>query len=129
MALSFRIYYGDGSTFSSADGSPFDAPRLGVQSIVGVHRANGRYVVADETAYWWNAEEDRWRGGDRHGEWIYMLRLGPRVVLYGEQVDDDIYNSCVVAAQTDKDFPPRTARGRGDPVIDLSQERSEINHQ
>lgn len=114
MALKFRIIYGDGSTFTDADGSPYDAPRLNVQCIVGPDRHNGRYIVSDKDAYWWEEHQERWRGGDRHGEWIYMLRLGPRVVLYGEQIDDDVYNACIVAALTDPDFPPKTARGRGE---------------
>ena len=70
--------------------------------------------MADKDAYWWVPEEGRWRGGDRHGEFIYMLRLGPRVVIYGEQVADGIYNACVAAAHADQDFPPRTAIGRGE---------------
>ena len=114
MKMRWKIWYGDGSTFSDIDGSPYDAPRLDVQVIVGPDRMTGRYVVSDKDAYWWVPEEQRWRGGDRKGEWIYMLRLGPRVVLYGEQVSDEAYNSCIVAALHDPDFPPKTAIGRGE---------------
>lgn len=114
MRLNWKIFYGGQVTYSDADGSPYDAPRLNVQAIVGPDRNTGRYMVSDKDAYWWIPEEQRWRGGDRHGEWIYMLRLGPRVVLYGEQIDEDEYNSCISAALNDPDFPPKTARGRGE---------------
>lgn len=112
--LRWKIFYGDGSTYSSEDGSPFYAPRLNAQVIVGPDRYTGRYMVSDKDAYWWVIDEERWRGGDRHGEFIYMLRRGPRVVLYGEQIDDDAYNSVISAALDDPDFPPKTARGRGE---------------
>lgn len=113
----WRIFYGDGSRYSDADGSPYDAPRLNVQAIVGFHPQNGRYTVSNKDAYWWEPSQGRWRGGDRHGEWIYMLRLGPRVVLYGEQIGDDEYNACISAALTDQDFPEKTARGRGEEFL------------
>lgn len=111
VTLRWRIYYGDGETFSSDDGSPYDAPRLNVQAIVGPSRSTGRYILSRKDAYWWDIECDRWFGGDRHGEWDYMLHLGPRVVIYGRFIGDDEYNACIVAALNDPDFPPKSARG------------------
>lgn len=108
----WRVFYDNMSTYSDADGSPFYAPRLGVQCIVGADLSVGRYMVSDKDAYWW--EHERWFGGDRRGEWDYLCRLGPRVVLYGRAIPDEQYNSVISAALTDPDFPPKSAWGRGE---------------
>lgn len=116
MSLQWRIYYSGLVSYSSVDGSPYDAPRLGVQCIVGADSQTGRYIVADKDAYWWEPRLERWLGGDRRGEWDYLCRLGPRVVLYGRAVSETEYNACIAAALIDSDFPPKTARGRGEPA-------------
>ena len=110
--MKWKVFYGDGTTFSNLDGSPYDAPRLNVMAIIGPDRFTGRYIVSDKDAYWW--ENDRWFGGDRRGEWDYLCRLGPRVVLYGRSVPDEHYNAVISAALKDPTFPPKTARGRGE---------------
>ena len=112
--IAWRVYYGDMTSFSSADGSPYDAPRLNVQCIAGADPSVGRYMVSDKDAYWWEPELERWFGGDRRGEWDYLCRLGQRVVLYGRAIADDQYNACMAAAKADPDLPPKTARGRGE---------------
>lgn len=114
MSLRWRTFYGDGATFSDADGSPYDAPRLNVQVIVGADPQIGRYIVSDKDAYWWEPEHERWFGGDRRGEWDYLCRLGPRVVLYGRAIGDDAYNRAIAAALSDPDFPSKTAWARGE---------------
>ena len=114
MALAWKIFYGDGSTFTSADGSPYDAPRLGVQCIVGPDPDVGRYTVSDKDAYWWVEKAGRWTGGDRTGERLYMLRERHPVVLFGEWITDPEYNACIAAANADPDFPPKTAWDRGE---------------
>lgn len=112
--LLWRVFYGGSVTYSSADGSPYDTPRLNVQAIVGADPQSGRYLVSDKDAYWWEPRLERWFGGDRRGEWDYLCRLGPRVVLYGRAVSEADYNSCIAAALADPDFSPKTARGRGE---------------
>ena len=112
MSLLWRVYFGDGETFSNADGSPYDAPRLNVMCVVGADPQVGRYIVSDKDAYWW--EHERWFGGDRRGEWDYLCRARQPVVIYGRAVPDEHYNACISAALNDPDFPPKTARGRGE---------------
>ena len=114
--MKFKIFYGDRSTYSDEDGSPFDAPRLNVQCIIGPDLNTGRYIVSDKDAYWWESNLERWFGGDRRGEWDYLCRLGPRVVLYGRAVSEVEYNSIICVALADPDFPPKTARARGEPA-------------
>jgi hypothetical protein len=114
MSLLWKVFYGDGATFSDGDGSPYDAPRLNVMCVVGADLHLGRYMVSDKDAYWW--EHERWFGGDRRGEWDYLCRLGPRAVLYGRAVPDEQYNAAISAALIDPDFPPKTSRGRGETV-------------
>lgn len=117
MSLQWRIWYGDGTTFSSAEGSPYYAPRQNVQVIAGADPLVGRYMAAARDAYWWDISAQRWFGGDRWGEWDYMCQLGPRVVLYGRTVSDDAYNACIAAALADPDFPKKSAIGRAEEFL------------
>ena len=115
MSLRWRVYFGNGSTFSDQDGSPYDAPRLNVMCVVGADPQVGRYMVSDKDAYWWVTLHGRWFGGDRRGEWDYLaFHPGPCVVLYGRAVADEEYNSAIAAALTDPDFPQKSAWGRGE---------------
>lgn len=110
----FKIFYGDGATYSDADGSPWDAPRRNVQAIIGPDKANGRYILAQHDAYWWDEIRRRWFGGDRYGEWDYLDQLGPKVVLRGRFISNEEYASCIAAALNDPDFPPKSARDQGE---------------
>jgi hypothetical protein len=114
MTAQWKIFYGDSSTYSDADGSPYYAPRRNVQVIIGPDAANGRYILAHKESYWWDAYRGRWFGGDRWGEWDYLDQLGPRVVLRGRFVSNDEYAACIAAALTDPAFPPKTARDQGE---------------
>lgn len=117
--LLWRVYFGDGATFSSDDGSPYDAPRLNVMCVVGPDKWTGRYTVSDKDAYWWVPAHGRWYGGDRRGEWDYLaFHPGPCVVIYGRAVSDEQYNLVIAAAETDPDFPMRTAWARGERIVD-----------
>jgi hypothetical protein len=52
------IFYDDGTSFSSEDGDPGDAPRSGVQVIVVKDISCGRYCLAEQNFYCW--EYDQW---------------------------------------------------------------------
>jgi hypothetical protein len=116
MSLRWKIYYAGGESYSDADGSPYDAPRLNVMCVVGADFQVGRYMVSDKDAYWW--EHGRWFGGDRRGEWDHLLHARQPLVLYGRAVPDEVYNAAISAALSDPAFPPKTAIGRGETTGD-----------
>jgi hypothetical protein len=84
--MAWKIYYGDGSTFSSEDGDPFHAPTSNVQVV-----DNDGKLQSGKTAYYWNAETG-WNGCDTPGLWDYLLMYrGPKAVLFGRSIRDEDY--------------------------------------
>lgn len=78
---SWAIYYGDGSVYSSEDGSHWDAPARNVQVIV-VADPDHKWTTVSSTDYYilW---DDRWQGVDWFGLYDYLCEPGPRKVLFG----------------------------------------------
>lgn len=106
----WRIYYTGGQSFSDLDGSPYDAPAIGVQIIVQREPDVGRYFVAQRDFYWWDEARQFWFGGDQAGFYQYLFAAGPRKVLFGTYVTNREYQDCVRFATNDLDFPPKSAR-------------------
>ena len=95
--MRFRIYYGDGSTFS---GDPFDAHPLDVQAIVNEEPSSptGFVVRNGGSAYVWR--EETWWDTDEAGMWDYLLTSrGPKAVLFGRTMRNDPYWAIVARAQ------------------------------
>lgn len=107
--LAWRIYYGDGGTYSSADGDPADAPARGVQAIVQADTQVGRHVLSGFDYYWW---EGTWFGGDLFGLFDYLIEPGPKAVKFGRTVPNDVFERVIRAACDDPDFPRKSARRR-----------------
>lgn len=124
--MKWRIYYGDGSTFSNKDGAPEDAPITNVQVIVQPHRQSGRYwqTARDYYIYW----GDHWVGtdiagvldflADRHwfqwGNEIDSAVLVQRAVRtgcvkLGRTIKKEAFYALLSYANKDPDFPRRTA--------------------
>ena len=59
--MTWIIYYDDGSTYSSDDGPPEDAPVDGVQVIMQALSDGGRRIVQGGDYYWWLGDE--WASG------------------------------------------------------------------
>lgn len=93
MKPDWLIVYGDLSTYSNLDGSPFDAPGRGVLGIVKADPDVGAIVISDCHYYCWR--EAGMSG--RHVGWFgvgktdvlaagltdYLTELGPRKVILG----------------------------------------------
>lgn len=110
------IYYSDGSSFSSDDGGPGDAPRDGVQVIVNRDEGRcGRLFWHGSDFYCW--QEGEWvpRNNDA-GLFDYLRQPGTeKIVLQGRgiryQAFIDIYNRAV----EDKRLPQKDARDHREP--------------
>ncbi len=87
--LRWRIYYGDGSTYS---GDPYWAPTSNVQAIaVGDTAATRGYRIVTSKDACIYAEE-AWWGCDDAGMWDYLLNhKGPKAVIFGRTISPDTY--------------------------------------
>lgn len=112
MAVLWRIYYGDGSTYSNLDGSPFDAPTTNAQGVVHYDAAVGRKIVHRCDVYWYSQAEDCWYGAaDRNliGFWDHIAQRGPKYFLIGRSISDEAFDEVTKAMLVDEDFPPKSA--------------------
>jgi len=109
------IWYDDGSSFSSEDGEPDQAPRWGVLCVAEYSHDHGRVI---------------WHGGDyycyelrsvneRLGEWIrcdlvglidYLTQPGrEKIVLIGRAVPPAAFWAVYRKADSDPRLPPRSS--------------------
>lgn len=107
----WRIYYDDGSTFSSNDGPPEDAPALGVICIAQPDPEVGRHIVSGFDYYWFTYE---WWGGDLFGLFDYLITPGHKTVKFGRTVSNTDFSEIVNRAKTDSGLPEKSARRRNE---------------
>ena len=103
--MNFRVYYADGSTF---DGDAFNAPAMNVLMIVELDKDHGRRIVSGGDYYVWDGQ---WFAVDKEGMFQYLCDAGPRRVLIGRMVDNERWTAIYRRADSDPDFPARTAYG------------------
>lgn len=104
----WKIYYGDGSTFSNEDGEYYMAPTLCVQAIVLGDEDVGRLLIHGFTSYWWLYGE--WFGGDRNGEFQYDIKRGVlKYKVFGETISNKKFDEILKRAMTDDYFPMKSA--------------------
>ena len=120
--VQFKIYYADGTTFT---GSPFNAPALNVILILERSKDNGRRVVSGGDYFVWGTKAERWWSVDRPGMFQYLCDLGPRRVLLGRMVDNDIWNGTWRTAMSDPDFPPKGGTERGEDATMVMKHKAE----
>lgn len=107
MKLRWKVFYGDGSTFSSADGEAQDAPPLDVQAIAQMDPEVGRHVILGprfgKDYYYY--EDGEWYAADIFGLFDYLMRSG--LVKFGRTISNKDFNSIVKRATDDPDFSPK----------------------
>ena len=95
--MTWKIYYADGSTFSSEDGRPEDAPGHGVLAIADKNAANTVHMF---DWYYWRTDVEEWWGSNVHGV-LYQFCKYPditRAIKQGELVQTPQYNEVVKEA-------------------------------
>ena len=109
--LKWRIYYGDGSTFDSNDGSVYDAPGIDVQAVAyhtpDPQHSTGRIPIFRFDFYWWVPETEEWYGGELFGLFDYLVRPGPKKVIFGRTIDTATHQAIVNLACEDPDLERR----------------------
>jgi hypothetical protein len=96
----WKVYYGNGETFSSEDGFPEDAPCGGVICVAWYDEDNRRHL-AHASDYYIYAGEGRWMGCDAAGFWQYMGEPGFKVVKFGRMIGDKAFRSIMSHAMSD----------------------------
>jgi hypothetical protein len=101
----WKIFYGDGSTFSSTDGDLTDAPSTNVQIIVQENESTGHYNQSGSDYYIWR--DDHWWGVDIFGLFDFLMESG--LVKFGRTIESSKFTKVYRQAKDDPDFPPRSA--------------------
>lgn len=108
--MEWKVYYGDGSTFSSRDGTPQRAPGLDVQMIVvSSHDHGWRSVTGDYYVWDYRGGKTRWWGVDLFGLWEYLFtQSGYKCVLAGKMTSNKQFDKISRDAMKDPDFQKKT---------------------
>jgi hypothetical protein len=142
--LRWRIYYGDESTFDNLIGEPTDAPSWNVQAIVQPHIESGRYAICLYDYYiyregrWFGVDiaglvdylleigfiRIGYSGRkvvERSGDWVeiddfdlILLIAEDGLVKMGRMLRKEHFTKIYHKAETDPDFPKRTAYRSGE---------------
>jgi hypothetical protein len=99
MNVDWKIYYGDGSTFSNEDGPAEKAPCGRVIAVAFYDQDNRRRVCHQADYYIWDGV--RWYSADINGYMQYMLEPGFKVVKFGREIGDLKYREVMTFALSD----------------------------
>lgn len=110
----WKIFYADGTTYSSNDGKPENAVKIGVQAIIVSDDRVGRRVESSEDFYIWTPDNGGWRGANHFRMSEYLYEKGSKVVLFGRTMSDEQYADVMRRAQNDHELPPKSARKKGE---------------
>lgn len=104
--MKWKIYYGDGTTFSSEDGPPELAPATNIQCIIERDERHGRLVLSRFDFY--IHKKDGWYGVDQFGLFDYLMEIG--LLKAGRTINNELYGEIIAAASNDPDLPPKTSQ-------------------
>ncbi len=107
--MRWRIYYGDGSTYSDRDGSPFFAPTSDVQVIAQEDAAGpqGRILIygdpsagrSDLGTFCWRDDGFGWDVHDTPGFYDYLFNYrGPKAVIFGRTIPTKSFEAILARA-------------------------------
>lgn len=100
----WRIYYANGKTFSSEDGSPFSAPRTGVQVISYLNPNTGKIDRLSQADYYYYEPECTdwgWWHCSPQGMVLHLIRAKTPLILFGEMVKTEQFNAIEKQALAD----------------------------
>tara|TARA_R110000787_G_scaffold36714_7_gene93588 strand:+ start:18895 stop:19230 length:336 start_codon:yes stop_codon:yes gene_type:complete len=102
----WRIFYDDGSTFSSLDGEPHEAPARGFICALGYDERGKRYIMHGWDHYYFDDEANQFWGCEIHGliDRLCMRRIGLAYFL-GRTVTRSQWDEFMTLADKDPDFP------------------------
>ncbi len=107
--MDWKIWYGNGTTFSSEKGMSNDAPTTNVQAVVvrdtDTSGSNVGHFVLQRRDYYWH-ESDEWYCGDIFGLFDFLMRSG--LVKFGRSIPNSEYRQIMKRIENDSDFPRKS---------------------
>ena len=85
----WKIWYDDGTTYSSDDGLPEDAPVDGVQAILQWLPYDNYDIIPPNDYFWWL--EDRWVSGSVSGLERCLRKRSQVILLFGRWAGSKLY--------------------------------------
>jgi len=110
--MDWKIYYGDGTTFSRNDGDPGEAPARDVQVIAQSSREHGWTAWSGRDYYIWR--DGQWFGVDLFGLYDYLVEPGWKRVLFGRTLVRAEYDLVWQRMMADPELPEKTAFHKGE---------------
>lgn len=91
----WKIYYADGSEFTHEDGSPYDAPRVGVQVVV--QEKDGDWeIIHGRDHFYYEPKIGGWYSSDLFGAIDHLMRSRRQCLLFGRVMADDEYHALMI---------------------------------
>ncbi len=113
MAITWKIFYSDGSTFSNDQGGVEDAPSFGVQVILVKDKNVGRRILRLSDYYLWRPSLNRWTDHEDSASVILaMASESWSKLLCGQYLNEEDFEKILIRAHNDPDLPPKS---RGEP--------------
>lgn len=106
--LTWKIIYGDGSTYSNADGSPESAPPWNIQIILERTEKEGVVRLSGKDYYWFDSDLNQWTAGEFTGVLDYMLRHTSIKIARSMRTVD--FDALFIKHTKDPDFPNKSMR-------------------
>ena len=103
--IEWRIYYSDGSSFDSTQGSPDMAPSRGFVCAVGYDERGDRYIQNGWDHYWFDVKSCQWWGCDRDGLIDQLCENRVWAYKQGRTVTRSEFSDIMQTAHKDPDFP------------------------
>jgi hypothetical protein len=113
--IDWIVYYDDGSSFTSDDGRPGNAPRDGVQCIASRDNdRTGKLIWHSSDFYCW--QDDEWVPRSEAGLYDYLREPGTeKIVLQGRAIAYRRFAKIYTAAVNDERLPFKFARDQREP--------------
>jgi hypothetical protein len=113
-AVAWIVHYDDGTSFTSTDGDPWEAPRDGVQVVQVAHEYTGRLIWHSFDYYCW--QEGEWVPRGLIGLHDYLRQPGAdKIVLQGRAVAYRRFRAVYDQAVADERLPFKSARDQREP--------------
>lgn len=110
----WRVYYGNGETFTSDQGGAHDAPRTDVQIIAQQDQSMGWELLSSSDYYYYEEDRRNWYIADVFTIFDHLIRAKYPVILFGRMISDDEFTE--ITKRVLDDLPtPKTAWRRGMP--------------
>lgn len=110
----WKIWYEDGSVFTSRDGDPQDACPVGVVAIrQNLHCESGHHTdeilkgeprILSNDLYWWRPDVEEWIEGDLLGFLDQAKHCGAQYLKEGRCIPHDAWEKLWIKIANDPDF-------------------------